>query len=111
MESHGSRLLLMCLLCSLIGRSSVFGRDFGDEQFSAVDTMWSLVKYVDSACIVALQQDSANILFTHCVLQFFELVHVFTLLACNGTFFYFDIFSLLFLKNLKILVVRHFRTG
>jgi len=66
--------LLMCLWYYAIGSLSVFGRDFVDEEVSAVDTLSLLVKYVDRVCIAALQQESANILFTHCVLQFFELV-------------------------------------
>ena len=60
----------------------VFRHDNDDEeQFSAVESISSLVKYVDSVCAVALQRESANILLSQCVLQFFELVS-------SSTFFY-----------------------
>jgi len=59
------------MVCS---RSVFQHDDDDDDKVKALDTILSLVKYVDSVCAVALRQESANILLTHCVLQFFELV-------------------------------------
>jgi len=72
---------------------SVFQRDTGgdDEQFSVLDSILSLVKYVDSVCAVMLQQESGNILLAHCVLQFFELVRSTALFgSCSRLWFGFS---------------------
>jgi len=72
-DKPGCRQFLAVLF---VGSSSVFEQDFDYGEFSSLVAMSSLIKYVDSVCTVALRQESSNILFAHCVLQFFELVRL-----------------------------------
>lgn len=63
---HGSTSEYLPDLCS------VFSQEV--EEFSALGTIQDFIRFVDTICVVGLQQENSNLLLGYCVLNFFEQV-------------------------------------
>jgi len=64
-------------------RNYLFQRD--NAEFSILDTIQDLIKFVDKVAVVGLQQERFNVLLTNFVLQFFEeVIYLLVLIAFNS---------------------------